>query len=199
MLAYIWTFNCFPLVTLQKNVKKEFHLLTTAFDENLSWYLDDNINRFAKQPKSVNKDDEDFQLSNKMHCKSLKMLNDLSYMGCELGQNLQQYAYCIYSNQWIHVWKSPRPDYVQRRQGFLASFGFGIRGRHSWTLLQWQQVPLQRNNERHHQRIPSCLSYTHHGARQHGCLLSFILLSFSRGLVILMETLYVILLSILKT
>uniref|UniRef100_A0A8C2F410 ferroxidase n=1 Tax=Cyprinus carpio TaxID=7962 RepID=A0A8C2F410_CYPCA len=51
----------------QKNVDKEFHLLATVFDENLSWYLDDNINRFAKQPKSVKKDDEDFQESNKMH------------------------------------------------------------------------------------------------------------------------------------
>ncbi len=58
---------------------KEFHLLATVFDENLSWYLDDNINRFAKQPKSVNKEDEDFQESNKMHCKlkshSLKKKN----------------------------------------------------------------------------------------------------------------------------
>ncbi|TSK53634.1 Ceruloplasmin [Bagarius yarrelli] len=50
----------------QKNVNKEFHLLSTIFDENLSWYLDENINKFAKQPKSVKKDDEDFQLSNKM-------------------------------------------------------------------------------------------------------------------------------------
>lgn len=70
MLAYYWTFNCFSLVNLQRNVKKEFHLLATAFDENLSWYLDENINRFTKQPKSVKKDDVKFQLSNKMHCKS---------------------------------------------------------------------------------------------------------------------------------
>uniref|UniRef100_A0AAR2II85 Hephaestin n=1 Tax=Pygocentrus nattereri TaxID=42514 RepID=A0AAR2II85_PYGNA len=51
----------------QKNVKKEFHLIATVFDENLSWYLDENINRYAKKPKSVKKDDEDFELSNKMH------------------------------------------------------------------------------------------------------------------------------------
>lgn len=72
MLSYYWTFNCFSLANLQRNVKKEFHLLATAFDENLSWYLDENINQFTKQPKSVKKDDEKFQLSNKMHCKSLK-------------------------------------------------------------------------------------------------------------------------------
>ncbi|XP_076879473.1 ceruloplasmin [Brachyhypopomus gauderio] len=51
----------------QKNVDKEFHMLATVFDENQSWYLDENINRFAKKPNSVKKDDEDFQLSNKMH------------------------------------------------------------------------------------------------------------------------------------
>uniref|UniRef100_A0A4W5RRC4 Ceruloplasmin n=1 Tax=Hucho hucho TaxID=62062 RepID=A0A4W5RRC4_9TELE len=52
----------------QKNVKKEFHMLATVFDENLSWFLDDNINQFTKAPKTVNKEDEDFQESNKMHC-----------------------------------------------------------------------------------------------------------------------------------
>uniref|UniRef100_A0AAZ3RBS8 ferroxidase n=1 Tax=Oncorhynchus tshawytscha TaxID=74940 RepID=A0AAZ3RBS8_ONCTS len=51
----------------QKNVNKEFHILATVFDENLSWFLDDNINQFTKAPKTVNKEDEDFQESNKMH------------------------------------------------------------------------------------------------------------------------------------
>ncbi|XP_041120350.1 ceruloplasmin-like [Polyodon spathula] len=51
----------------QKNVNKEFHLLATVFDENLSWYLEDNIKMFAGKPNEVNVDDEDFQESNKMH------------------------------------------------------------------------------------------------------------------------------------
>lgn len=37
-------------------------------DENLSWYLDDNINNYCTMPSTVDKDDEDFQESNKMHC-----------------------------------------------------------------------------------------------------------------------------------
>ena len=52
----------------QRNFDKEFHLLATVFDENLSWYLDDNIKQFTKAPQTVKKDDEDFQESNKMHC-----------------------------------------------------------------------------------------------------------------------------------
>ncbi|XP_062988150.1 ceruloplasmin isoform X2 [Elgaria multicarinata webbii] len=51
----------------QKNVDKEFCLLATVFDENLSLYLDDNIKLFTKHPEEVDKEDEDFQESNKMH------------------------------------------------------------------------------------------------------------------------------------
>ncbi|XP_063162686.1 ceruloplasmin [Candoia aspera] len=49
------------------NVDKEFFLLATVFDENLSWYLDDNINKYIEHPEEVDKEDEDFQESNKMH------------------------------------------------------------------------------------------------------------------------------------
>uniref|UniRef100_A0A8B9FCP7 Ceruloplasmin n=1 Tax=Amazona collaria TaxID=241587 RepID=A0A8B9FCP7_9PSIT len=51
----------------QKDVNVEFFLLATVFDENLSWYLDDNILMFALNPSKIDKDDEDFQESNKMH------------------------------------------------------------------------------------------------------------------------------------
>lgn len=73
-----WTFNC--SFFRQKNVNKEFYLLATNFDENLSWYLDENINRYTKQPKTVKKDDEDFQLSNKMHCEYSVQIG--SVQGC---------------------------------------------------------------------------------------------------------------------
>ncbi|KAM3834220.1 ceruloplasmin [Vipera latastei] len=49
------------------NVDREFFLLATVFDENQSWYLDDNINKFIEHPEEVDKEDEDFQESNKMH------------------------------------------------------------------------------------------------------------------------------------
>ncbi|XP_060098309.1 ceruloplasmin isoform X1 [Heteronotia binoei] len=52
----------------QKDVDKEFFLLATVFDENLSWYLDDNIQYFTRtSPDEIDKEDEDFQESNKMH------------------------------------------------------------------------------------------------------------------------------------
>lgn len=44
-----------------------YTLMFTVSDENLSWYLDENIKKYCKTPTKVNKDDEDFQESNKMH------------------------------------------------------------------------------------------------------------------------------------
>uniref|UniRef100_A0A8C0H9W2 ferroxidase n=1 Tax=Chelonoidis abingdonii TaxID=106734 RepID=A0A8C0H9W2_CHEAB len=51
----------------QKGIDKEFYLLFTVFDENLSWYLDKNIKMFTGDPSKVNNEDEDFRESNKMH------------------------------------------------------------------------------------------------------------------------------------
>lgn len=41
--------------------------MATVFDENLSWYLDENIKTFTTAPSTVNKEDDNFIESNKMH------------------------------------------------------------------------------------------------------------------------------------
>ncbi|AWP10607.1 putative ceruloplasmin-like [Scophthalmus maximus] len=86
----------------QKNYNKEFHLVATVFDENLSWYLDDNIRAFATAPATVDKEDEGFMESNKMHaingfvyrnlpgltmCKGDKVTWHLSGLGSETDVN----------------------------------------------------------------------------------------------------------------
>lgn len=62
---------CDPSGTLDIHADKShdylYTLMFTVSDENLSWYLDDNIKQFCKTPNKVDKDDEDFQESNKMH------------------------------------------------------------------------------------------------------------------------------------
>ncbi|XP_061636221.1 ceruloplasmin [Phyllopteryx taeniolatus] len=87
---------------IQKNYNKEFHLLATVFDENLSWYLDDTIRAFTTAPATVNKEDESFIESNKMHsingfvygnlqgltmCKGDKVTWHLSGLGSETDIN----------------------------------------------------------------------------------------------------------------
>ncbi|XP_071068403.1 ferroxidase HEPHL1 isoform X2 [Dasypus novemcinctus] len=51
----------------QKGIDKEFYLLFTVFDENLSRYLDENIRKFTWRPLSVDKEDKAFVNSNRMH------------------------------------------------------------------------------------------------------------------------------------
>lgn len=47
--------------------KLEFSLLFLVFDENESWYLDDNIKTYSDHPEKVDKANEEFMESNKMH------------------------------------------------------------------------------------------------------------------------------------
>ncbi|KAJ0065372.1 hypothetical protein NL108_007568 [Boleophthalmus pectinirostris] len=87
---------------VQKNYNKEFHLLASIFDENQSWYLDENIRSFCRNPNAVRKDDEEFEESNKMHsingfvyrnvpglsmCKGEKVTWHLSALGSEHDLN----------------------------------------------------------------------------------------------------------------
>uniref|UniRef100_A0A8C9TH03 ferroxidase n=1 Tax=Scleropages formosus TaxID=113540 RepID=A0A8C9TH03_SCLFO len=49
------------------DVDRDFFLMFSVVDENLSWYLEENIETFCSDPAGVDPDDEDFQESNKMH------------------------------------------------------------------------------------------------------------------------------------
>ncbi|XP_058514701.1 hephaestin [Ochotona princeps] len=68
-----------PLITCKKgildrnspprrqDVDHSFFLLFSVVDENLSWHLDENIATYCSNPASVDKEDEGFQESNRMH------------------------------------------------------------------------------------------------------------------------------------
>ncbi|RMC20366.1 hypothetical protein DUI87_01215 [Hirundo rustica rustica] len=49
------------------DVHVDFFLMFSVVDENLSWYLEENIASFCTDPGSVDKEDEGFWESNKMH------------------------------------------------------------------------------------------------------------------------------------
>ncbi len=50
-----------------KDVEREFVTLYTVFDENSSLYLEDNVQKFAGDPETVDPDNDDFIESNLMH------------------------------------------------------------------------------------------------------------------------------------
>ena len=49
------------------DVDREFVLLFNVFDENQSWYLDENIQQYSPDPNAVDKEDGEFEESNLMH------------------------------------------------------------------------------------------------------------------------------------
>lgn len=53
---------------LKVRADKEQHAVFSLFDENKSWYLDDNIRQYCDRSK-VNKADSEFYKSNIMHSK----------------------------------------------------------------------------------------------------------------------------------
>lgn len=63
-------------------------MFPTVFDENESLLLDNNIKMFTAEPDQVNKEDADFQESNKMHCKYRPNHNPAGYFSAARGMLL---------------------------------------------------------------------------------------------------------------
>lgn len=59
-----------PLIVCRKNTKanivhRVLHFM--IFNENESWYLEENINTYSLEPNQVDRNDDIFELSNHMH------------------------------------------------------------------------------------------------------------------------------------
>ncbi|XP_025026707.1 hephaestin-like protein 1, partial [Python bivittatus] len=86
----------------QKGVDREFYLLFTVFDENLSFYLDINIDAFTGEPSTVNKKDEDFQESNKMHAVNGYLFGTLPGLNMCEGDNVSWHMLGLGSSKDVH-------------------------------------------------------------------------------------------------
>uniref|UniRef100_A0AAR2L3N1 ferroxidase n=1 Tax=Pygocentrus nattereri TaxID=42514 RepID=A0AAR2L3N1_PYGNA len=76
------------LLTCKKgvtDVDQDFLLMFSVVDENLSWYLEENIQTFCSDPTGVDPNDPDFQRSNKMNAINGYVYGNLP--GIELCQN----------------------------------------------------------------------------------------------------------------
>ncbi|NP_001315460.1 coagulation factor V precursor [Danio rerio] len=87
---------------VQLKADKEQHAMFTVFDENKSWYQDENINTYCSDPKKVKKDDPEFYKSNVMHT-----INGYVY---ESGQEL---GFCHGEIVTWHVSSVGEQDYIQ--------------------------------------------------------------------------------------
>jgi hypothetical protein len=69
-----------------KDVDREFVTLFMIFDENMSPYLDANIQRFAGSPNAVRKKDGEFKESNKKHTINGLLFGNLNGLTMRRGE-----------------------------------------------------------------------------------------------------------------
>uniref|UniRef100_A0A8C7JN55 ferroxidase n=1 Tax=Oncorhynchus kisutch TaxID=8019 RepID=A0A8C7JN55_ONCKI len=91
---------------------------------NLSWFLDDNINQFTKAPKTVNKEDEDFQESNKMHSINGYMYGNLPGLTMCKGDKVSWHLSGLGSEADIHglYFEGNRLIYRETRRDVMNVF-----------------------------------------------------------------------------
>lgn len=86
-----------------KDVDREFVTLFMIFDENLSPYLDANIQKFAGKPDSVAKDNEEFKESNKKHAINGLLYGSLSGLVMHRGDRVRWYVIGLGNENDIHT------------------------------------------------------------------------------------------------
>ncbi|KAF5903559.1 hephaestin-like protein 1 [Clarias magur] len=85
----------------RSDVDQEFFLMFSVVDENLSWYLDDNIRKFV--PRGVNlKENEDFQESNLMHSINGFVFGNLPPLNVCIGKTVSWHLFGIGNEVDIH-------------------------------------------------------------------------------------------------
>lgn len=85
---------------IQKGVDKEFFLLFSVMDENMSWYLEENIAKFGNI--ATDSEDEDFEESNKMHAVNGRMYGNLQGLEMCAGDKVTWYTFGLGTEADIH-------------------------------------------------------------------------------------------------
>uniref|UniRef100_A0A8C7A1S5 ferroxidase n=1 Tax=Nothoprocta perdicaria TaxID=30464 RepID=A0A8C7A1S5_NOTPE len=97
-----------PLLTCKKGQgkakeKKGERGKKSVVDENLSWYLDANIASFCTDPGSVDKEDEEFQESNKMHAINGYVFGNLPEMAMCAGDYVAWHLFGMGNEIDVHT------------------------------------------------------------------------------------------------
>jgi hephaestin len=104
------------------DVDREFVTMFTVFDENVSPYLQTNIETYAGRPRTVKPDDEDFIESNLMHSVNGFLFGNLPLLTMEQGEQVRWYLLGMGTEVDLHtphwhgqtiVWAGMRSDIVE--------------------------------------------------------------------------------------
>ena len=90
---------------IRTDVDKEFVLLFAVMDENKSWLLDQNIQRFCTDPDGAmtKKTDGGFVKSNKMYSINGRVFGNLEGLDMCLGDKISWHLYGIGTDTDVHA------------------------------------------------------------------------------------------------
>ncbi|KAG8511404.1 Ceruloplasmin [Galemys pyrenaicus] len=106
--------------------KLEFSLLFLVFDENESWYLDDNIKSYSDHPEKVNKEDEDFIESNKMHAINGRLFGNLQGLTMHVGDEVNWYLMGMGNEIDLHTVHFHGHSFRYKHMGSYSSDVFDV-------------------------------------------------------------------------
>lgn len=86
-----------------KDVDRELVTIFMIIDENMSPYMDANIQRFAGSPKTVRKEDGDFQEGNKKHTINGFLFGNLDGLAMHRGERVRWYLIGLGNEADIHT------------------------------------------------------------------------------------------------
>ncbi|XP_060234109.1 ceruloplasmin isoform X1 [Meriones unguiculatus] len=131
-----------PYVKVFNPIKKvEFSLLFLVFDENESWYLDDNIKMYSDHPEKVDKDNEDFRESNKMHAINGKMFGNLQGLTMHVGDEVNWYVMGMGNEIDLHSAHFHGHSFQYKHRGVYSSDVFDLFPGTYQTLEMFPQTP----------------------------------------------------------
>ncbi|XP_031232290.1 ceruloplasmin isoform X3 [Mastomys coucha] len=138
-----------PLIVCRKSYvkvfnpikKMEFFLLFLVFDENESWYLDDNIKIYSEHPEKVNKDNEEFIESNKMHAINGKMFGNLQGLTMHVKDEVNWYVMGMGNEIDLHTVHFHGHSFQYKHMGMYSSDVFDLFPGTYQTLEMFPQTP----------------------------------------------------------
>jgi FtsP/CotA-like multicopper oxidase with cupredoxin domain len=85
------------------DVDREFVTLFEIFDENMSWYLDDNIAALPGKPAKFDRDNADFVESNKMHSINGYAFGSMPMPKMKVGEHVRWYLFALGNEVDLHT------------------------------------------------------------------------------------------------
>jgi hypothetical protein len=86
-----------------KDVDREFVTLFKIFDENVSWYLDDNIAALTGKSVKFERDNADFVESNKMHSINGYVFGNMPMPKMKVGEHMRWYLFSLGTEVDLHT------------------------------------------------------------------------------------------------